>query len=446
MNIVQRTVTSADENVYAPSIPYQIVEHTKYTWDNSIQWGTGRLKANIAFQRNQRKEFGNILEPPEKSLYFDLSTLNYSFQYLLPEMNNWKHTIGVNGMQQQNLNKGVETLIPEYKSVEAGVFFFTQKRMDQLTLNGGARIDQKGVQFNNTLGHQQKEFGDIAASFGMTYEAKNNWVYKLNIARGYRAPNMSELGSNGAHEGTNRYEYGNTNLRSEKSLQVDVGTEWSNEHVSFNANVFYNQVSNYIYYEKIESAFKGDSVLMKDGQKFYAFAYKQQDAHLYGVECNLDFHPHPLDGLHIENTLSYVRGEFNHAVDGSQNLPFIPPFRWLSELKYEFSKVAGAQKNNYVSLQFDNVSAQNNPFTGYNTETATPGYTLINVGMGTHILHKGKQLCSLSLVAQNISDIAYQNNMSRLKYLDTNTATGRMGVYNMGRNFSVKLNVPLVFD
>jgi hypothetical protein len=25
-------------------------------------------------------------------------------------------------------------------------------------------------------------------------------------------------------------------------------------------------------------------------------------------------------------------------------------------------------------------------------------------------------------------------------------ATGRMGVFNMGRNFSIKVNVPLVFD
>jgi iron complex outermembrane recepter protein len=66
--------------------------------------------------------------------------------------------------------------------------------------------------------------------------------------------------------------------------------------------------------------------------------------------------------------------------------------------------------------------------------------------MGTHIKHNGKQICSLSLVAQNLTDVAYQNHLSRLKYTDENLATGSMGVYNMGRNFSVKLNVPLVFD
>ena len=51
-----------------------------------------------------------------------------------------------------------------------------------------------------------------------------------------------------------------------------------------------------------------------------------------------------------------------------------------------------------------------------------------------------------SINAQNITDVAYQNHLSRLKYLDENPLTGRMGVYNMGRNFSVKVNVPLMFD
>ena len=40
---------------------------------------------------------------------------------------------------------------------------------------------------------------------------------------------------------------------------------------------------------------------------------------------------------------------------------------------------------------------------------------------------------------------AYQNHLSRLKYTDINYVTGRMGVYNMGRNLSVKINVPLEF-
>lgn len=191
----------------------------------------------------------------------------------------------------------------------------------------------------------------------------------------------------------------------------------------------------------------GDSIIMDGaGKQFYAFAYQQQNANLTGAEFNLDIHPHPLDGLHIENTLSYVKGRFKNAIDGSYNLPSIPPLRWISEIRYELKKNKGKLKNNYVSFQLDHSLRQSHPFTGFNTETETPAYTLINIGAGTQFIKNGKQICSLSLVAQNVTNVTYQNHLSRLKYTAENILTGRTGVFNMGRNFSVKLNIPLQFD
>jgi iron complex outermembrane receptor protein len=35
-------------------------------------------------------------------------------------------------------------------------------------------------------------------------------------------------------------------------------------------------------------------------------------------------------------------------------------------------------------------------------------------------------------------DTAFQNHLSRLKYAPENPATGRVGVFNMGRSFNVK--------
>jgi iron complex outermembrane receptor protein len=45
-------------------------------------------------------------------------------------------------------------------------------------------------------------------------------------------------------------------------------------------------------------------------------------------------------------------------------------------------------------------------------------------------------------VGQNIADVAYQHHLNRLKYGPMNAATGRMGVFNMGRNYSLKINIP----
>jgi iron complex outermembrane receptor protein len=70
---------------------------------------------------------------------------------------------------------------------------------------------------------------------------------------------------------------------------------------------------------------------------------------------------------------------------------------------------------------------------------------LLNIGAGGDIVSKGKTLFSLYLAVNNITDVAYRNHLSRLKYTAENMVTGRTGVYNMGKNFSVKLNIPLSF-
>jgi iron complex outermembrane receptor protein len=94
----------------------------------------------------------------------------------------------------------------------------------------------------------------------------------------------------------------------------------------------------------------------------------------------------------------------------------------------------------------DNTFAQNNIFSAYNTETATAGYSLLNSSLGADFVsRKGVILFSLNLVGSNLGDVAYQNHLSRLKYAAENLVTGRTGVFNMGRNYSIKLNIPLSF-
>ena len=99
-----------------------------------------------------------------------------------------------------------------------------------------------------------------------------------------------------------------------------------------------------------------------------------------------------------------------------------------------------------MKIELDNTFSQKNIFSTYNTETATAGYTLLNTALGADFVsNKGVTLFSLNLVGSNLGDVAYQNHLSRLKYASENMANGRMGVFNMGRNFSVKVTIPLNF-
>ena len=462
--VEEMIVDAEEEKRFTPNAPMQKIQHIKYTLDNNIKLGNDRLKATFGVQQNQRMEFGNVLDLDEKELFFDLKTFNYAVQYLQAEKNNWKNTFGVNGMRQTNTNRGEEALVPDYTSFDIGAFYYTQKRTDKTSWSGGLRYDQKYMNYINPAQfvcppgmacialynpiESNKQFNNISGAIGVAHDVNDQLTLKFNIARGFRAPNMAELASYGAHEGTNRFEYGNELLRSEKSLQFDAAVEWSNEHMSIAGNVFYNTVKDYIFYQKLNAVAGGDSIIMDyahddAGEELYAFAFRQKDAHLYGAEFNVDFHPHPLDWLHVENSVSLIRGQFKDALDGSKNLPGIPSARWLSEVRIELFKKSKLIKNSFINLQLDNVFAQNNPFTGYNTETQTPAYTLLNIGYSTQIQHRNKTLFSVSLVGQNIADVAYQHHLNRLKYGPMNEATGRMGVFNMGRNFSFKVNIPI---
>lgn len=451
---LERIATDADLNSRTATTPYQRINHFKIASDNNIAVGTGRLAVNLGYQRNQRKEFADPMAPHTPELFFDLQTINYNVQLQLAEKNGWRTAVGVNGMYQQNRNKAEEVLIPEYNQFDAGVFVYTRKTFNnKLTLSGGIRGDVRKLNShgftddNNEVKFTQfnKTFGNFSGSIGLTYNTSDAVTLKANISRGYRAPSVSELASNGTHEGTNRYEYGDQQLKTETSLQVDAGIEANTEHVGFMVNAFYNHISNYIFYSKLESALGGDSLVTVDGEDLTAFKFKQSGAALYGFEAKVDFHPHPLDWLHFANTFSMVAGKFNESFEGINRLPFIPPARLLTELRGDFKKVGAVMSNLYLKLEMDNVFNQNRVFTAYNTESKTSGYTLFNIGAGTEFSSKGKTLFSVYLALNNITDVAYQNHLSRLKYAAVNNVTGRMGVFNMGRNFNIKINVPLNF-
>ncbi len=433
-------------------IPYQHVQHFKIALDNSIASGRNRVVTTIAFQRNQRREFGNPDASSTPDLYFDLKTINYNLQYQMAVRQGWKTTIGANGMYQQNRNLAEKKLIPEYNLFDAGVFVYTTKSFNKLTVSGGLRgdtrkMDIKGLQESgySKFTAADKHFGSISGSAGAAYEVSDEVTLKANIARGYRSPSAAELSSNGAHEGTYRYEYGDNNLKTENSLQFDAGLDVVSRHVSFGVSAFYNHISNYIYYSRLEAAGGGDSVVVGNGAPLQAFKFSQSGATLAGFEANFDIHPHPLDWLHFENTFSYVAGTFDRYFEGSNRLPAMPPAHLLSELRANFAKAGSLLSNLYFKAEMDATATQNRVFTAYNTETPTRGYALFNLGAGSDFNAKKRKLFSLYLSLNNITDVAYQSHLSRLKYTDINYVTGRQGVFNMGRNFNVKLNIPLDF-
>ena len=443
--------SDADFRSTNPQIPYQNINHFKIATDNNFKIGNNKISLNIAYQQNKREEFGDIENPTKQNLFFDLKTLTYSSQWHIKEINGWKPSLGISGMYQTNTNRGIEQLIPNYKLKDAGVFVFTEKSINALTVSGGIRFDTRRIEVQNLLDETgivkgeafDKNFENLSGSAGLAYELNKNVNIKLNIARAFRAPSTPELASNGAHEGTIRYEYGSANLKSEISTQIDASIELSNQHISLNLAGYLNNFSNFIFYKKLQTEIGNDSIINVGGNFLNAFKFEQSNARLSGIEATLDIHPHPIDWLHFQNTFSYIVGLLKEPIEETRNLPFMPAPKLLTELRGDFKKIGKNISNAYAKIEMDNTFKQSKAFTAFNTETETTGYTLINIGVGADIISKkGKTLFSINFSGNNIADIAYQSHLSRLKYAAQNIATGKIGVFNMGRNFSFKINIP----
>lgn len=449
---------NSDFHSYQPEAPFQKINHYKAVWDNRFFIGQSKLEATIGFQQNRRKEFES---PAEYGLFFLLNTLNYDFKYVLPEKNNWKLTAGINGMGQQSENRGTEFLVPEYTLFDFGVYAIASKRIGKLDLSGGLRYDSRSEDGKALYLNENEEvtessdpnaterfsafsrtFSGISGSIGATWQISESVYSKLNVSRGFRAPNIAELGSNGVHEGTQRYEIGNPGLKPETSLQLDYALGLNTTHVSAELNVFTNAVNHYIFSNKLSSMQEPDPLF----DNLPAFRFTEGNARFYGGEFQIDFHPHPLDWLHLENSFSYVNGTLKNQPAESRYLPFIPAPVWISDVKAEFDKVNRFLANSYISFGIEKTWKQNYFYAAYGTETATPSYTLLNMGIGTDFVSGNKTRFSVYISANNLTDVAYQSHLSRLKYVGYNHATGRAGIFNMGRNISFKLIIPINFS
>ena len=432
-------LVSEDENLltYRHGLPYQRVHHYKAVSESFIKLSSGHLKVIAGYQQNRRKEFEESAD--EYGLYLQLHTLNYDVRYVSEEQSGWKFSTGLNGMGQKSLNLGDEFLIPDYALFDAGVFATASKFLNRWNLSGGLRfdyryLDAKGLEEDGEVRFEEftRHFSGVTGSVGATCEVTEHLDMKINLARGFRAPNISELASNGEHEGSLRYEIGNHNFKSEYSLQADMGINYATRYFELHGALFANHIDNYIYLHRIDSVVEPDLM---------TFAYAQGEAMLMGFEASIDIHP--IHALHVGSAFSYVDACLLHQPEEMRWLPMTPAPRLSSDVKYEITHDGEVLNNAYVAARMDWYLKQDHYYAAYDTETMTPSYLLLGLSAGTDILIKGKKVAELSVIVDNLTDVCYQDHLNRLKYADFNVVTGRQGVFNMGRNIVFKLTVPI---
>ena len=466
-----RPIVSAGElGSYSIAALHQHVQHYRVYATNNFTLGSGHLVINLGYQRSVRREFNHPQMPDIPGLYLQLSTLSYDLKYYFQDLNGWNLTIGVNGMVQANtVTNGTDFIIPSYHQLDIGPFGLLKKTFGKLDISGGIRFDSRlfrsqslytktnpvtGFDMavygadttgaNKPFSSNSQNFYGLSGSAGATYNFTEKFSLKANISRGYRAPNISEISSNGVHPGTNIYQIGNAQFRPEFSLQEDIGLAYSSKYLVLSASIFNNSISDFINNRRLISENGSDSVVVRGNQ---TYQFQQGNARLYGGEISIDVHP--VKALHFENSLSVVYGlNKDNFADSSKYLPAIPPLHGVSELRYDFDAKSIHMVKGFVKIQVAYYARQNRVYAADHTETPTPGYALVNMGLGGGFTNsKGKTFCNLYLMANNLFDIAYQDHLSRLKYFEPYPTDPRPyhGIYNMGRNIAIKLEFPFDF-
>ena len=425
-----------DGKSYSIVSPFQKVLHYKAISDNAWYFGDGTLKAVIGYQQNYRREFEEE-ETPE--LAMRLHTVNYDIKYLHSLPHDWKIATGVGGMWQRNINQGEEYLIPDHHLLDFGVFATAEWQYRKWHFSGGARFDNRHLKTTSLMEEGvlrfeslSKNFTGITGSLGVVWNVTDRINLRLNAARGFRAPTVSELSSNGVHEGSIQYEIGNPELKAEKSTQLDLGFDYTSHYVSLQASLFTNWINDYIFLARLPYE--------TDGYRTYQ--YREGDARLMGGEVSVDVHP--INPLHFENAFSYVRGIQFDQPDEAKNLPMMPAPKWTSDIRYEFPNFAKNHcRRTFLAFGMEYNFRQNKFYAVDNTETATPSYALFNLSAGMDLHIFGHNCIELTFSCQNLFNKAYQPHLSRLKYVDTGSLTGRQGISAMGRNFCFKVSVPI---
>ena len=376
------------------------------------------LKVNAGLQSNLRLE-------DEGGSKISLSMLLTSALYNAQWIRNFGNTeliLGNNTILENNHNFGSRVIIPDANMFETGIAAFMRNHFGKIIFESGVGTSLRNIHtvLTRTVNTPDREIqpfnkwqNALNGSLGASYNPLEVLNFKINGSTGFRSGNLAELSSNGLHEGTLRWEVGNPNMKIEQNFQLEGSATLNTRYVGLSINIFNNAFKNYIYLAPTSVDYLG----------FQVYRYRQYDAVLRGGE--MVFTLSPLDCIRFESAFSTVIGKLK---DGTY-LPFIPADKWHNEIRFK-TPLSVSKRHFWISSSIDVYTKQQK---AAQFETPTGSYYLINAGFGGDFTSKTR-IIKWSVMCNNLLNRSYYDHLSRFK---------NYGIYNIGRNVALNVNVPL---
>ncbi|MFS4457155.1 TonB-dependent receptor [Maribacter sp. 2304DJ31-5] len=425
--------------------------------------GLGKMSLQYDFQRNNRLEFdirrGDDADKASLDLELDTHTLMLDLDSQLTDALYLK--TGIMARYQNNFaaNTGIRRLIPDYDKYDLGIYGITDYHFkDNWLFEAGWRFDytymdvfkfyrtsfwesrnydalfpeivieQEEVS-NQVLTNPQLNFYNASATLGATYSFEEEYKLFFNYSLASRAPNASELFSEGLHHSASRIELGDLRFNSEVGHKVSLALQRKNKNFSFSVNPFINTINDFIVIEptEIRQTVRGN---------FQVWEYRQTNAQLLGVDIDASYAF--IKNFRLDHQFSLVKG-----YDRTRDEPLIsmPPVNTKNEIVYqnpEFNNLRLALQSQYVFRQNE---YPNNNFEVFIPETeateivdvSTPpdAYHLLNFNSSIDFKVNQKSTITVGLGVTNILNTSYRDYLNRLRFYAD----------DLGRNFLLHLKM-----
>ncbi|MGI9545686.1 MAG: TonB-dependent receptor [Flavobacteriaceae bacterium] len=272
--------------------------------------GVGRWNIQYDFQNNRRFEYdvrvGADRDTPAIDLELNTHTLNTDFKW--DGKQDYSVTVGLLGRYQDNFanpDTGVRRLIPDYERYDLGAFAIGEYQWtDNLLVEAGLRYDYNRIDAlkfyrvsrwiergydedfadivvedlgTQLLTNPVFDYHNFSATAGLQYKVNGHSEFRFNYTMAQRAPNPSELFSDGLHHSAARIELGDLRIDSETSHKVALSESLNFKKWGFVIEPYANFVSDFVLLEPtgVEFTIRG---------AFPVWSYRQTNARLLGID------------------------------------------------------------------------------------------------------------------------------------------------------------------
>ena len=408
--------------------------------------GLGKLNVQYDFQNNRRFEYdlrtGDDRNKP--SIDLELTTHTISTDFKWDSKPDFKMVFGAMGRYQDNFanpDTGVRRLIPDYEKFDAGAFSILEYYFgNNWTLDTGIRYDfnkidankfyrisrweERGYDedFNDIIIRETEssqyltnpvfDYHNVSGTLGIKYSPNNTGSVSFNYTLSNRAPNPSELFSDGLHHSAARIELGDLGINSETSHKSSISLIKNGDEWGYTFEPYFNYIADFIYLEPtgVEYSVRG---------AFPVWEYRQTDARILGLDLSL--YTHWETHWRTDHKFSLTKGKDMVSDEPLINIPAVSLRNKVSFIKPNWKNFELGIESKYVFKQNetpDNIyvfspEQGEEVLLGINTAPDAYHVLALNTSMDFNF---NKNRLTLSLVGTNLLDTSYRDYLNRQRY------------------------------